>query len=446
MKKIETFEDLGRDYSLNLLNEIITDHTFGLTVISIIEPKFFPANAFAKIAHLIKNYYLKHDCLLNFPGLRAEANLNIVTTGDDNTFKTQILDTIDAIEKCNVGNLNIQESAKKFCKLQSLKTAVNAIKVKLDRGILDDYDTIEETLKNAMTFREVTDPIELDFDMENVLSDDYRDPIRTGINGVDDNTGGGISKGEFTLLIAAMGVGKSTWLSYIANTAYEEEGRNVLHVFFEDKLKDVQRKHYTKMSGIPLSEIKYNKEEVLSVVKEKTKKLKNHLWLLKLPSTGTTLKVIKNEIKRLNSKGTKVEVLVLDYIDCICSDVNIGTEEWSNEGAIMREFESLIEEMNVAGHTATQGGRCIFVGEKVITNRGIICIGDININDLVLTHKGFKPVTNIYPKEIKTTYKIKTKSGKTIIVSEKHIFPVGDGKYKSILSGLSVGDKLLTKK
>jgi hypothetical protein len=34
-----------------------------------------------------------------------------------------------------------------------------------------------------------------------------------------------------------------------------------------------------------------------------------------------------------------------------------NSEEWSNEGKIMRAFESMVDEMNVVGWTATQGNR-----------------------------------------------------------------------------------------
>jgi len=45
---------------------------------------------------------------------------------------------------------------------------------------------------------------------------------------------------------------------------------------------------------------------------------------------------------------------------------------------------------------------CLVPGTKIYTNRGIINIEDINISDLVITHKGrYKPVTNIVKKQFK---------------------------------------------
>ena len=46
---------------------------------------------------------------------------------------------------------------------------------------------------------------------------------------------------------------------------------------------------------------------------------------------------------------------------------NSGSEEWSNEGKIMRKFETMVEEMNVAAWTATQGNRSATSVEVVKT-------------------------------------------------------------------------------
>lgn len=356
IEKVTSLSDLGTDYQLQLFNEIITDHKFGLTVIDVVDKQYFTNEAFSKIAHLIKEYYLKHNCLLNFPALKAEVNMNIPITAD--TFRQQLLDTVDNIQNCKINNLNVQETAQRFCKMQSLKVAVNQIKSKLDKGILQDVDAIEEVLKKALLFKSVEDPIALDFEIDSVLADDYREPTPTGIKGIDDVTNGGLAKGELALIIAPLGVGKTTILSKIGATGYLS-GRNVLQIFFEDNYRDVQRKHYSAISGIPLNELSERKEDVKRLVQaEMSKPGVGKLFLMKLSSDGATVNVIKNVIKRINSKGDKIDVLILDYIDCLSSEKEYsGAEDWSNEGRIMRHFESLVAEMNVAGWAATQGNR-----------------------------------------------------------------------------------------
>jgi replicative DNA helicase len=357
IEKITKISDLGTEYQIQLFNEIITDHKFGLTIIDIIDKQYFANEAFAKIAHLVKDYHTKHQCLLNFPALRSEVSMQITTAGAD-TFKQQLLDTIDNIEKCKINNLNVQETAQRFCKMQSLKTAVNQIKSKLDKGILQDVDMIEETLKKALSFRQIDEPIDLEYEIDDVLSDDYREPIPTGIKGIDKITNGGLAKGELALIIAPLGVGKTTMLTKIASTAYQA-GRNVLQIFFEDNKRDVQRKHYCSLTEVPLNELSMRKDEVKKKIKIATGNPEiGKLFIMKLSADGCTVNVIKNLIKRINSKGDKVDLVIIDYLDCLSAEKEFsGSEEWSNEGKIMRQCEGMIAEMNVAGWVATQGNR-----------------------------------------------------------------------------------------
>lgn len=120
----------------------------------------------------------------------------------------------------------------------------------------------------------------------------------------------------------------------------------------------MQRKHFSALTQIPLSELSENKILIQNKIKSIKEEHSNNLYLQKLPSDGVTINKLKNIIKKINSKGTKVDVLVLDYIDCLSMEKETSnSEEWSNEGKIMRAFESMVDEMNVVGWTATQGNR-----------------------------------------------------------------------------------------
>ena len=63
-----------------------------------------------------------------------------------------------------------------------------------------------------------------------------------------------------------------------------------------------------------------------------------------------------------------------------------------------------------------------------------------------MTHKGYRKVTEVFPVQSQAVYKIKLKSGKEITISSNHELPTLYGKLKSIETGLTVGDKLFTKK
>ena len=94
----------------------------------------------------------------------------------------------------------------------------------------------------------------------------------------------------------------------------------------------------------------------------------NELILKKLPSDTKTMLQIKNEIRKIIADGTKIDMVVLDYIDCIVPDKNLG-DEWKSEGSVMRAFEAMCHEMNIVGWTATQGNRSSISSDVVTTDQ-----------------------------------------------------------------------------
>lgn len=233
----------------------------------------------------------------------------------------------------------------------------------------------------------------------------------------------------------------TTMITKLAN-AGKNHGFNVLQIFFEDSKEDIQRKHFSCWTKIPINDLENRKDEVkANMILRQTEP--GILKLKRFPSHGTTMAKIRTYIKKKISEGFRPDLILLDYIDCIEPDKRF-TDHNQAEGHVMREFETMLDELQVAGWVATQGNRCVTLDTKVNTIRlGKCYIKDIIKGDEILTHLGYKEVTEIFPIEKQTVYKIRTKSGKEIKVSNRHEFPTENGLL-SINSGLKVGSKLLT--
>jgi replicative DNA helicase len=188
-----------------------------------------------------------------------------------------------------------------------------------------------------------------------------------GIPGIDRLLKGGLAKGEIGVVLAPTGVGKSTLLTKISNHAFNL-GYNVLQIFFEDNPKIIQRKHITLWTKIHPDELSIRKEEVLEKVKLVKETMTNQLILKKLPSDTMTMMQIKNQIRKMISEGNKVDMVLLDYIDCVVPDKNLG-DEWKSEGSVMRGFESMCHELDLVGWTATQGNRSSISSDVVTTDQ-----------------------------------------------------------------------------
>jgi replicative DNA helicase len=200
-----------------------------------------------------------------------------------------------------------------------------------------------------------------------VLDEDYRHPIPMGIPGIDRLLKGGLAKGELGVILAPTGVGKSTILTKIANHGYNL-GFNVLQIFFEDNPQIIQRKHFTLWTKIHPDELSDKKDEVIARVKEIETTMPNQLILKKIPSDTVTMNQIKNEVRKLIADGTKIDMIVLDYIDCVLPNKDLGNE-WKSEGSVMRAYEAMCHELNLVGWTAVQGSRASISSEIVTTDQ-----------------------------------------------------------------------------
>jgi replicative DNA helicase len=238
----------------------------------------------------------------------------------------------------------------------------------IDGGEFENYDTLEELVKSALQVgAKDTTMLDVFSNLEQVLEDDYRHPIPMGIPGIDRLLKGGLAKGEIGVILAPTGVGKSTILTKMANHAFNL-GFNVLQIFFEDNPKVIQRKHFTLWTKIHPDDLSEKREEVVTKVREIEESMPNKLIMKKLPSDTMTMLQIKNQIRKMVSDGIKVDMIVVDYIDCVVPDKNLG-DEWKSEGSVMRAFEAMCHEMNLVGWTATQGNRSSISSEVVTTDQ-----------------------------------------------------------------------------
>ena len=192
--------------------------------------------------------------------------------------------------------------------------------------------------------------------IDEALESDYRLPIATGIVGVDKVLKGGLGRGELGVVLAPTGTGKTTLLTKFANTAYNLDF-NVLQIFFEDNPGNIKRKHYTIWTDITADEQPEFKDIVKKKVEEVQEKSKGNLRLLKLASDNVTIADIKSKVRKLNSDGFKIDLLIIDYIDCVSSEKSTNGEEWKGEGSVMRSLEAMTGEFDMAIWTATQGNR-----------------------------------------------------------------------------------------
>ena len=365
MASNKNFDYLGSSFQVQLLNQIIVDKDFGRSIIDVIEQQYFENKYFKIIIQMIKEYHSKYEHVPTFDTLEQITKAEL----QQELASKIVLDTIAKIKEVQIeGSQFVQEKALKFCKQQELQKAITKAQKVIDGGEFESYDKLEELVREALQVGEREDGMADVFaNLDDVLNEDYRHPIPMGIPGIDRLLKGGLAKGELGVILAPTGVGKSTFLTKIANHSFNL-GYNVLQIFFEDNPKIIQRKHITLWTKVHPDELSNKKDEVMDKVREVQSKMENKLILKKLPSDTLTMLQIKNQLRKMIADGLKLDMVVLDYIDCVVPDKNLG-DEWKSEGSVMRGFEAMCHELNLVGWTATQGNRSSISSEVVTTDQ-----------------------------------------------------------------------------
>lgn len=343
---------LGYSFQVKLVKQLIEDHKFSESIITIIDANYFDNEYMRLIVASLKDYYEKYEITPSYETIyniiKSEVRREITRESATELIK-------EVKESDNRDCLHTQDVAIKFCKQQELKKATQKIQKILDIGDFDRYDECEELVKQAISVGvEKDEGVDIFHGIEDVLSEDFRSPIPTGLTGIDNLMGGGLSKGELGVILAAFGVGKTTLMTRMANSAYLE-GKNVVQIFFEDQVKVIQRKHFSCFSGVDLSDMSERREEVEEAI-SRFKNTENNLILKKMSSDGTTIPQIRQYLRKLIASGIKPDIIFLDYIDCV-QPTKVFKDEYSGEGNVMRQFETMLSELDIAGWTAVQGNR-----------------------------------------------------------------------------------------
>jgi KaiC/GvpD/RAD55 family RecA-like ATPase len=364
MTGTENFGYLGHNFQLKLINLIITDKSFAQSIVDVILSKYFDNQYFKLIMQMIKEYYEKYQTVPSFDTLEQITHLEVTSE----MAKKYVMDMLKEVKGVSFeDHLFIKEKSIKFCKQQELKKAIRKVEKIMENGDFESYDKCEEYIREAISIGEGDNgSLDVFQNLDEVLKDDFRYPIPTGISGLDNLLNGGLAKGEIGVILAPTGVGKTTVLTKFANTAFNM-GYNVLQIFFEDNPKVIQRKHFTCWTGIASDELSNNKKVVLAKADE-MKKIGGELILKKLSSDEFTITQIKNQIRKIISEGVKIDIVLLDYIDCVVSERSFD-DEWKGEGSVMRKFEAMCHELDLVGWTATQGNRSSISSEVVTTDQ-----------------------------------------------------------------------------
>lgn len=263
----------------------------------------------------------------------------------------------------------------------------------------------------------------------------------TGWPALDRALYGGMNKGELNIFAGSSGSGKSLFMQNIAVNWFTQ-GLNGIYLTLELSEGLCAMRIDSMVANCSTKEIYKNIDDVELKVRIASKK--SGSFQVKYLPAQSNVNDIRAYIREFQiQSGVKPEFIMIDYLDLLMpAGVKVNPSDlYVKDKYVAEELRNLAKELNILMITASQLNRCLALNTKVNVNGNVINIEDVEVGDWLESNNGPVQVSEKLPVTTQPVYKITTKSGKEIICSANHKFPVGNG-LKTINSGLIVGDKL----
>lgn len=338
-----TFGQYGKSFQEKIVQALLSDRPWAEQMLEVFNVEYLDLKYLHFLADRYFGYAKKYKV---FPTLQLLVTIirDELKTGTDVVLRDQIIDYLTRMRtNPDPGDLQyVKEKALDFCRKQALKQALeNAV----DDLQANKYEQIVEGIKKAVCVG-TTPALGHDFfqDYENRFTRLQRNCVATGLDELDkkDILNGGLGAGEIGVVVAPTGVGKSHFLTFLGANALRA-GIDVLHYTFELSEAAVGRRYDSNLCDVDSNDVIEGKDSIIA--KYQSMKL-GRLMIKEFPTNTATIYSLRSHIERLDLKGFRPGLIVIDYADIMRST---------------RQYDSLRHELKLI-YEELRG----FAGEKLL--------------------------------------------------------------------------------
>jgi KaiC/GvpD/RAD55 family RecA-like ATPase len=417
-------KDYNEDVQKMLVSVLLSDEEIYARCQNILQPKYF-VNKLRPVMRFVIDFANQYRALPKPAQLSAQFGIDFEKIDNINPQLQQAF--LDQIEE--------------FCKNRAIADAVLSAPELIQKG---NYAEVEKRVKEAILVGLTSDigtnyflnPRERLMRIKN-----SNGQVSTGWKTVDQKLYGGVNRKEITIWCAGSGGGKSLTLQNMAVNMVKA-GLNVIYISLELSEEMISMRLDSMVAHIPTTEIFKRIDEVEIKVAQAGKRA-GTLYVKQMPQ-GTTTNDLRAFLKNYEIEtGQKCDALMVDYLDLMFpNNKRIDVSNlFIKDKFVTEELRGLAVERNIIMQTASQLGRCLTLDTIVVRNGQKVTIDQLKVGDYIENESGPVRVTEVLPVVKQAVFEITTKSGKTIKVSSKHMFPT-EGGLKNLESGLKIGDRL----
>lgn len=347
---------------------------FAMSTIEVMDQNHFTGSAeLRKIAGILKDKILKLNRTISY----EELELYIKSTIDDAITVENCLEVMRLkMMQCRFGQAELDAVKDEYhnflVAMETIKLTNEISELNKDGASKDDVLNLFNEYDRKTTFAEVVGtPVDTSLDyLLSLADDDNCVVVPTGCKPLDERLGGGMRKGDFGILVAGTGIGKTCVTSgFAAYAAWK--GYKVAHIILEDKPQDIDSKYAGYILNLPVSSFrgktatpegkKNYKEKMTSIHTEYTSKIGKNLMTIRAIDQNKkihrlSVRDIDVRLTKLENEGFKPDLVIIDYFDRIrCSVSNV--EIWRKDQIISDELNELAVNHDVAMWVPSQGNK-----------------------------------------------------------------------------------------
>lgn len=434
----------GQSFQLTALSLFFKDKAFCLKLKNILQSEYFDNKYTQNICQIGIDYLDKY---YKFP--EEEKIFEIIKSTIERTKSVTAklyLGYLDNIKNADLSSsIYVKEEIEKFCFTKFALQKLEEQKNNIELGKFDEAKNIAMTtyipVNSNYTELKLTEAAQVIAEQATI----HR-PIPSIFPTFNIRSKGGPGAGDLAVVVAQSSFGKTAYLTALARYL-ATIGKKVLYFSLETDRYQLISRATAGLVNIEQENLALHPKLVATKIKE-VKDKKGEILFIELKAISARIASLKLILEEKKSQGYFPEVIIVDGLNQLKLPKGIRNNDNNDK------FEYLAEELRDWGKEeqlpvwcSFQTNRCLALSTLVNSKkRGKIEIFKLLKGEEILTHKGYKKVIKIFPVEKQPVYKIKLKSGKEIICSGRHEFPLKNGETKSIEEGLEKGFKLLVKK